>query len=395
MRIAMRMGLHSEAALAKLPPFEIEMRRRLWWALALFDARIGELSDYKNMGLSPVWDCKPPLNVNDSELWPDMKELPAAPSQTKPSEALFAASHASLMDVVRRTSFYLDFSGPAFKGLAGKASLSDLEAMMEDRFLKSCDTENPDHCMAKWACRTKLARYQLMEHYSKQGGLGPNLTDAQRDTALGYAFSYLENDTKMVGCTRLKRYDWYHCLFFPLPGYIHVVFDLRMRPLSAHSARAWDVLGANYNARFRLVTDADNPRFRSLANLILMAWDARVMASPRGSGTSIDSKLPPPTPPPIVSAIHAARSSSPSSWIEDGNMAQQERRAAGVAPAGGDLSASTAGGGDLDWAPVEFTDSLQYGMDWQADLSASLGMAADANLTQLNWAAMGWDLEER
>lgn len=402
-RTAQRMGLHSETALAKHPPFEVEMRRRLWWVLALYDTRIGELADYKNTGLSPTWDCKPPLNVNDSELWPDMKELPAVPAddhhrQSKPSEALFAVVRASMMDMVRRTSSYIGFyfsADPAFGGLANKLELSELQAMIEDRLLKGCDPENPEHCMATWMSRTGFARFHLMEHYARQGRSSLNPIEAQRDASISYALSYLENDTKMSGNMQLRRYDWYHRLHFPLPGYIHILYDLRMRPLGAHADRAWEVLGDNFDARSHVQDVPGKLRIRPLENLVFMAWEARIASLTRSSGGGSTESNPSLMPPRIVSYIQAARSSSSSSSLqgrgEQGSVAQNFDTSAG----GG----NSAGSDELDWGintlpGMPFADSFPYGMDWQADFAAGLDVPGDTNVTQLNWATMGWGIGE-
>ncbi|KAK9386689.1 hypothetical protein V1515DRAFT_603556 [Lipomyces mesembrius] len=61
MRIAHRMGIHSESACVKRTAFEAEMRRRLWWSLKLFDTRIGEMADYNTVALAPAWECRIPL----------------------------------------------------------------------------------------------------------------------------------------------------------------------------------------------------------------------------------------------------------------------------------------------------------------------------------------------
>lgn len=50
-RIAQRMGLHSEAHNKEFPPFEAEMRRRLWWQIVLFDSRIGEMAGSKDSSM--------------------------------------------------------------------------------------------------------------------------------------------------------------------------------------------------------------------------------------------------------------------------------------------------------------------------------------------------------
>jgi hypothetical protein len=41
-RIAQTLGIHRDGSHFKLPPFEIEMRRRLWWQVCILDARSAE-----------------------------------------------------------------------------------------------------------------------------------------------------------------------------------------------------------------------------------------------------------------------------------------------------------------------------------------------------------------
>ena len=115
-RIARRMGIHSESALARCTAVEAEMRRRLWWSLILFDTRIGEVASSKTTTLDPTWDCKIPLNVNDSDLRPEMKDPPA--NQANPTEALFAVVRSELGEFIRHSVFHLDFSSPALKPIA-------------------------------------------------------------------------------------------------------------------------------------------------------------------------------------------------------------------------------------------------------------------------------------
>lgn len=71
---AQSQGLHRDPTNFKIPPFETEMRRRLWWHIYLQDARAAE--DY---GADPVsqqifYDTRMPSNVNDNDLVCDMTE---------------------------------------------------------------------------------------------------------------------------------------------------------------------------------------------------------------------------------------------------------------------------------------------------------------------------------
>ncbi|KAF5537897.1 hypothetical protein FPHYL_12669 [Fusarium phyllophilum] len=76
-RVAHSIGLHKAGAKLGLPPFESELRRRLWWHIISRDSRSGEdfgLEDPNDLLLTS--DVKLPLNANDADIFPEMEELP-------------------------------------------------------------------------------------------------------------------------------------------------------------------------------------------------------------------------------------------------------------------------------------------------------------------------------
>lgn len=285
-RIAQRMGIHSESALAKCTTLEAELRRRLWWSLVLFDTRIGEIADHKTSMLAPTWDCRIPLNVNDSDLRPEMKEPPAV--QGKSTDALFAVVRSELGELVRHTMFHLDFTNPALKpifktvqrGLIPEvAELATLEKMIEDKYLKFCDPENPLHFMTIWWTRAYLAKCRLLEHHSRYSSSLVHQTDAQRDTAISHALRMLECDTKFMTSPLTKRFLWLAHVHFPFPAYIQIVQDLKRRPGSEQAEQAWEVMSDNYEARFGfLYYKGENPFFKIFTKIVLQAWEAREAA---------------------------------------------------------------------------------------------------------------------
>jgi hypothetical protein len=47
-----------------------------------------------------------------------------------------------------------------------------------------------------------------------------------------------------------KQFQWWTAWFqFPFPAYVHIIQDLRKRPLSIHAEQAWTKLSENYEAR--------------------------------------------------------------------------------------------------------------------------------------------------
>ena len=154
-RVAQIIGLYSETENTAAGPLDGEIRRRLWWALVAFDARISEMSNHKEgISLAPTWDCSIPTNVNEVELRPEMKIPPAA--HTAPTDAIFSVVRGEIGRYVRRTNFHLDFTNPLLKKLnpidklaqrLQSTSLSDesevdaIEQLVETKYLCLCDEE--------------------------------------------------------------------------------------------------------------------------------------------------------------------------------------------------------------------------------------------------------------
>lgn len=67
-RIAQKMGLHRDGELLGLPPFETEMRRRIWWQIFMLDSKFSMISGLSQSLLPRPSDCKLPKNLNDADL---------------------------------------------------------------------------------------------------------------------------------------------------------------------------------------------------------------------------------------------------------------------------------------------------------------------------------------
>ncbi|KAI3572368.1 fungal-specific transcription factor domain-containing protein [Fusarium oxysporum f. sp. albedinis] len=67
LRIATNMGYHRDGELLNLIPFEIEMRRRIWWQILLQEA---SLTGMGQKAFQRTFDTKQPQNFNDVDLFP-------------------------------------------------------------------------------------------------------------------------------------------------------------------------------------------------------------------------------------------------------------------------------------------------------------------------------------
>jgi len=289
-RISQRMGLPNELALVKCTPFEAEMRRRLWWALMFFDARMGELAGTNTVTLDPTWDCKMPLNLNETDLRLDMKLLPAG--RREPTDAVFAVVRGELGEYIRHAAFHLYLVNPAVRVVAkhfhkslspNSNHLDELERMIEDRYLQFCDQENPVHFMAIWTTRTQLAKLHLMEHNLRMTSSVANRKAALYDSAAASAIKMLECDANIMTSSLAKGFVWWNQINFPFAAYYHLLQDISMRPLSEHTQTAWKAMSDNWEAWFYAHFTKDSPIFQLLPKLVLQAWDAYSTAF-EGSG---------------------------------------------------------------------------------------------------------------
>ncbi|THW99517.1 hypothetical protein D6D17_06526, partial [Aureobasidium pullulans] len=279
-RMAQRMGMDNESSNAKHGPLEGEMRRRLWWALLLFDNRVCEMSDYRAATLSPAWNCKTPANLNDFDLQPEMKHLPQ--SHERPTETTLAILRYQVADLVRHSPFFLDFTNPSLKSIANPndhgGTLEALQQKMEETCLQYCNTENPLQFMTLWLTRGHLARYRLFQHFS----IPPSQqTPLQRDSALTQALTMLDCDTIITTSPLTKKHIWFLFFHFPFPAYIHILQYLKREPLAAHAEKCWRTMSESCKVRFSDPQQNDHPFhktpiFKVFARIIVKAWEARV-----------------------------------------------------------------------------------------------------------------------
>lgn len=254
-RIAQRMGLHSEATLDNLPALESELRRRLWWSLIAFDYRLCELTVYKATTLLPTWDCDVPSNINDFELRPDMKILPVS-GHTQPSEAIFPMVRSAIADSVRHSEFHLNLVNPVLKVLVtAKETAVQLNLASTgpvETLLSKCNMEDRVHYMTYWTAKGLIARSRLLEYYTKRSTAHPDSNHAQQpEDAVSYALEMLDSNTKLRTSPLTKGYMWLVDLYLPALAYQYILNILRKAPGARYAERAWQAVDENYQASLK------------------------------------------------------------------------------------------------------------------------------------------------
>lgn len=212
-RIAQRMGLHRDGETLGLPPFEVQMRRRLFWQLLPLDSYASQVSG-TGIVLSPnSWDTKQPLNINDDQIFPGMSEPPL--EQGNSTEMIFCLSRMELSNFYIRTGVKLKEVGGTvqFKDAEDIERLIDqVEDLIETKFLRYCDILNPLHFFTTGIVRPATNAVRLRARMPLL--MTQTITDAQRRDICALAARILDTTSAIYGNPGMRKYRWQTQAFF-------------------------------------------------------------------------------------------------------------------------------------------------------------------------------------
>ncbi|KAL1864834.1 hypothetical protein VTK73DRAFT_5614 [Phialemonium thermophilum] len=104
-RMAMSMGLHRDPSeFPQLTPFQAETRRRLWYTIMDMDLHLSLAASLPCATREGEYTCRPPRNVNDEDLYPEMKELPPSKPFDHFTDSLLQAYAAKTLPVRLRAT---------------------------------------------------------------------------------------------------------------------------------------------------------------------------------------------------------------------------------------------------------------------------------------------------
>jgi hypothetical protein len=102
-RMATTMGFHRDPSeFPQITPFHAENRRKIWYTIMDMDLHISLQCNFPCAVREGEYTCKPPRNLDDEELLPDMRELPPSrPLEVSTSNQLQAYAASTLAQRMR------------------------------------------------------------------------------------------------------------------------------------------------------------------------------------------------------------------------------------------------------------------------------------------------------
>jgi hypothetical protein len=287
-RIAQGMGLDRDGDLLGLPPFETEIRRRIWWQLKTHDFRTAELcgiAKFHDLQISAE-STKWPTNMDDDQLYPAMSS-PATISN-RSTDAIFLSVKCELFNCAARRIAHLrrlgrnsdpwDLYGSGNGTTHIGESSQEIEELLETKYLRYCDPSQPLHLMVMLLARCSINSLRFMSNHPRRWATleEPRLPDRQGVWII--CLKLLEQQEMLQSNQHLKRFAWYAPYFQQWHAIIHVLDSLCANPQISEADRAWKLIGTTFENNPNICFDTRRPIHIAVGNLCLKAYSTREAA---------------------------------------------------------------------------------------------------------------------
>ncbi|OTA99047.1 hypothetical protein M426DRAFT_16844 [Hypoxylon sp. CI-4A] len=297
-RIGQRIGLHRDGEILKLPPFETEMRRRLWMNMIQLDSRAAELSGSGLSIVTQISDTKPPSNVNDCDLYPDMLEMPT--EQSNATEMMFLLIRAQvgmfLQKEMPKNSFdgnWSRLSNPAISLEEKDRAINELEKTLEEKFTRYCDVQIPLHCISMIVSKAAMCKMRLFAHLPHNTQAPPS--PSEEDILFTNSLKILQYDTQTRTTESIRTFLWHVDMHFQWHALIYILTYLHTHPNpSPRTDTAWTTVD-EVLLNHREIMHGGRARSKlcsAVRSLVLKAWEAREVALRRSKPDGGFSKAP-------------------------------------------------------------------------------------------------------
>ena len=191
-------------------------------------------------------DSRFPINVDDSELFPNMQELPVGKAQW--TDMTFSLTMIEISRVLSQLHRGPDAYSPGSESRSpGNQKLMDLEARLEVAYLKHCDSNIPIQNATRLCIVLMIAKLKfLVSHqWLKRRSGEQRLAQADDETLLA-ACHILEINLQLQTGDLLRGFRWYFETYTQHHLLTYVLWHLCVKPVGLGIERAWSAIDASF-----------------------------------------------------------------------------------------------------------------------------------------------------
>lgn len=283
-RIAQTLGIHRDGSHFGLQPFDIEMRRRLWWQVCILDTRASEDHGCDPTIIEQSFDTKLPLNINDVDIYPDIKDFP--PERQGCTDMSFCLIRFEVANTFRRIN-YIPPGPHRCNEFFSTVTLNDKEKWitechqrLEERYLKYCDMSVPIFWVTATVARLMMSKMWLMVYhpFQRQDG-GASLSSETKEKLFITSLENVEYSILLETEARTMKWGWLFRTYIQWHALAFMLSELCHRTTGDIVERAWTAMEQTRDGRWGIHITEDTRTaghlWRPLRKLYRRAKDAR------------------------------------------------------------------------------------------------------------------------
>ncbi|CAK4031910.1 transcriptional regulatory [Lecanosticta acicola] len=247
-RIAGTIGLPHDGSSFGLSPFEIEMRRRLWWGIVYFDGRMAELVGQDGDLMGNDYEAQSPANLNDSDLFPTMARLPD--SRRGPTEAIYLQARILSVTVARSLQSITGPQGTWHRLQEATMSTSEkleimqrIEQRYNEEILEPCDPTVPLQWLSIHTARTFSTKLRLIARIPIVDLEGEwESADGFSENAFLLSMDLLQLQVDLWCEPMVQQWRWHWQAHFQWYALVCLLRQTRLRQAGSGISRAWTLI---------------------------------------------------------------------------------------------------------------------------------------------------------
>lgn len=245
-RMAQALGLQRDGSnFDHLTPYEVEIRRRVWWAVCLLDLRASEDQGTDLTTTSCAFDTKLPLNINDTDI--DAHTIQTPSERQSVTDMTFTVVSFEICDVMRR--LITPAVGEGSSGVeVQRRLLNEIYETLDRHYLQySTETENITSWVAVTLTRLVIAKMTLIIHLPVLFcSPSEHLSEDIRTTLLVSAIEVAEYNHALNSEKACRHWRWLFQTCTHWHAIVYLLLEISRRPWSAIIERAWVALHSSW-----------------------------------------------------------------------------------------------------------------------------------------------------
>lgn len=239
-------------------PFQVEMKRRLWWQLWYLDYR-ATFNDGEDDNLSTATqEAELPANVHDEDLHPDMPQIPP------PCDGWTPITFSLLRFTIARTARKVESSVSRHNK---KILIDECALKVQSTYLRYCNGSEPIHWLAQHVAHVHITEMRFKLHTQhQQHVVRANESSLDRDRLILDAVDILDVPSRLKNEPESQRWKW---LLNPFPHFTPLSFllnEVSQQQIRPPPAQIWTIAE---NAFLRAANEMRTSKNRQILNLLM------------------------------------------------------------------------------------------------------------------------------